>query len=206
MNVLLINGSPHPHGCTYTALSIAAESLNAEGVETEIFYIGNKPVRGCIDCRKCVQTGVCVFDDDACNTLIDRMKQADGVIVGSPVYYASANGALLALLDRIFYQKHSFFRLKPAASVVSARRAGTTAALDTLNKYFLAAEMPVVASQYWTMVHGSKPEDVFRDEEGVQVMKTLGTNMAWLLKSLDAAKAAVPRPPMVPKPRTNFIR
>lgn len=206
MNVLLINGSPRPHGCTYTALSIVGESLNAEGIETEIFQIGNKPVRGCIACRKCVDTNVCIFDDDVCNTLIDRMTKADGVVVGSPVYYASPNGALLALLDRVFYQKQDLFRLKPAASVVSARRAGTTASLDVLNKYFLISEMPVVASQYWTMVHGSKPEHVFQDEEGVQIMKTLGTNMAWLLKSLDAAKTTVPRPPLVKKAYTNFIR
>jgi len=207
MKVLLINGSPHPNGCTYTALREAAGALESEGIETEIFRIGNKPIRGCIACGGCGSTGVCVFNDEAVEAA-EKIAAADGLIVGSPVYYAGANGSLLALLDRVFYFAGSRFAGKPAAAVVSARRAGTTSALDQINKYFGISRMPVVSSQYWNMVHGSTPDEVRRDAEGLQIMRTLGRNMAWLIKSIEAGKKAGILPPE-PEPRhewTNFIR
>ena len=195
MKVLLLNGSPHPHGCTFTALSEVAKTLEENGVEAEILQIGAKPVRGCIACGGCAGKGRCAFGDDIVNTLIEKMEQADGFIVGSPVYYASANGAVECILDRAFY------------AVASARRAGTTATLDELTKYFTISQMPVVSSTYWPMVHGNKPEDVAKDEEGLQVMRNLGRNMAWLLKCIEAGKqAGVQVPEAERQYRTNFIR
>lgn len=204
MKVLLINGSPHQHGCTYTALSEVAKTLNEEGVDTRIFHIGNKPVRGCIACGGCGKKGRCVFDDDVANEMMELMRQADGIVVGSPVYYAGPNGALCALLDRAFYAAGGSFRLKPAAAVVSARRSGTTAAFDRLNKYFTINRMPVVSSQYWNGVHGFTPEDVKKDAEGLQTMRTLGRNMAWMLKSI--ATGGQPAPEAEPWTPTHFIR
>ena len=207
MKVLLLNGSPHPHGCTFTALSEVAKTLEESGVETEILQIGAKPVRGCIACGGCAGKGRCVFGDDIVNTLIEKMEQADGFIVGSPVYYASANGAVECILDRAFYAGGKAFVHKPAAAVASARRAGTTATLDELTKYFTISQMPVVSSTYWPMVHGNKPEDVAKDEEGLQVMRNLGRNMAWLLKCIEAGKqAGVQVPEAERQYRTNFIR
>ncbi len=203
MKVLLINGSPHPQGCTYTALREVADTLEAEGIETEIFQIGKAPVRGCIACRACARLGKCVFDDDPANELIAKLRAADGVVVGSPVYYAGPNGALCALLDRVFYAGGDF-SFKPAAAVVSARRSGTTAAFDRLNKYFTISKMPVVTSQYWNAVHGITPEDVKKDIEGLQVMRVLGRNMAWMLKTMAAAHQPTPEPE--PRQATNFIR
>ncbi len=202
MKVLLINGSPHKEGCTYTALSEVAAQLQKHEIETEIFWIGNQPIRGCIDCRSCWGKGRCVFDDDSVNQCIQKIIQADGLVVGTPVYSAGANGALLAVLDRMFYAASARLRFKPAAAVASARRAGTTPAIDQVNKYFQISCMPVVSSNYWPMVHGKTTDDVAQDAEGLQIMRVLGRNMAWLLK----ATAQVPAPEVEPKVMTNFIR
>ena len=207
MKVLLINGSPNEMGCTYTALSEVAGALEKEGIETEIFHIGKKPIRGCIGCGGCTKNNNrCVFDDDVVNQAIAKAEEADAYVIGSPVYFASANGALIAMLDRMFYAGKCF-AYKPAAAVVSARRAGTTASIDEINKYFSIRNMPVVSSKYWTMVHGNTPEEVKQDLEGMQNMRTLGRNMAWLLQCLDAGKKAGISIPEAETPvKTNFIR
>lgn len=205
MKVLLLNGSPHEKGCTHRALLEVAGALEHEGIETEMVHIGNQAVHGCIGCGKCGETGRCVFKGDPVNAFLDKMEQADGLVVGSPVYYASANGSLYSFLDRLFYAG-GCFAYKPAAAVASARRAGTTATLDTLNKYFTISQMPVVSSQYWNMVHGNSPEEVEQDLEGLQIMRTLGKNMAWMLKCFEAGKAAgVALPEAEKRARTNFI-
>ena len=160
MKVLLINGSPHKEGCTFTALSEIKDQLEKEGIDSEIFWIGNKPVRGCIACGKCGTLEKCAFDDDVANEIVEKMLESDGLIIGSPVYYAGPNGALCAILDRVFYAASSKFAFKPGASVVSCRRGGSTASFDRLNKYFTISNMPVVASKYWNMVHGNTPEEV----------------------------------------------
>ena len=206
MKVLLINGSPHKKGCTYTALREVADELERQGIETEIFQLGTAAVRSCTACGQCARTGRCVFDDDPVNQCLDRLRQADGLIVGAPVHYAGPAGAVTALLDRMFYRKSGFLALKPAAAVVSCRRGGASAAFDRLNKYFTIAQMPVVSSQYWNAVHGNTPEQVRQDLEGMQIMRTLGRNMAWLLKCIDYAKEAVPRPEQEERVATNFIR
>ncbi|MDR0429084.1 MAG: flavodoxin family protein [Tannerellaceae bacterium] len=207
MNVLLINGSPHKSGCTFTALSEIAGELEKQEIETRIFHTGTKPIRGCVACGKCRETGHCVYSDDPVNECIDRMKKADGIVVGSPVYYASPNGALLALLDRVFFAGSDAFAYKPAAAIVSCRRGGSATAFDVLNKYFTISNMPVVSSQYWNHVHGQTPEEVRQDLEGLQVMRTLARNMAWLLKCIDVAKGTVPYPEKeTMQYRTNFIR
>ena len=206
MNVLLINGSPHKTGCTFTALSEVAGQLNAQGIATHILHIGTKGVRGCIACNKCVDSGRCVFDDDPVNEAVDRLTQADGLVVGSPVYYAGPNGALCAFLDRLFYLKNAPYAYKPAAALVSCRRAGSSAALDRLTKYFTISNMAVVSSRYWNEVHGNTPDVVRRDLEGMQVMRVLGRNMAWLLRCIEAARGAVPHPEVEPPVWTNFIR
>ncbi|MCI6551978.1 MAG: flavodoxin family protein [Lachnospiraceae bacterium] len=206
MKVLLINGSPNEKGCTYTALGEVAGELEKEGIDTEIFWTGKAPVRGCIGCKGCVGRGRCVFDDDGVNQILAKAEEADGYVIGSPVYFASPNGGLLALLDRIFYAGKCF-AYKPAAAVVSARRAGTTASLDGLCKYFSIRNMPIVSSRYWTMVHGNTPEEVRQDLEGMQTMRVLGRNMAWLLKCLEAGRRFGISVPEEETPvRTNFIR
>lgn len=206
MKVLLINGSPREEGCTYTALCEVADALQKQEIDTEIFQLGRQPIRGCIGCGGCAGKGRCVFDDDAVNRAIERAESADAYVIGSPVYFASANGALIALLDRMFYAGRCF-AYKPAAAVVSARRAGTTASIDEINKYFSIRNMPVVSSKYWTMVHGNSPEEVRQDLEGMQNMRILGNNMAWLLKCLEAGKAAGIEIPVAEEPvKTNFIR
>ena len=204
MKVLLINGSPHEKGCTYTALNEIATTLNSHGIDTQIYHIGNGPVRGCIACGRCNQLGQCAFNDDPANEILSLMRAADGVVIGSPVYYAAPNGALCALLDRVFYSSCGTLLFKPAAAIVSARRSGTTAAFDRLNKYFTINRMPIVSSQYWNGVHGFTPEDVRKDEEGLQIMRTLGHNMAWLLKSIKSGKQ--PFPIIEPGKGTNFIK
>jgi len=186
MKVLLVNGSTNRGGCTFTALSEVAGELEKNGVETEFFQIGTSPVRGCTACGQCRKLGKCAFDEDICNALGAKILAADGVVIGSPVYFSGPNGALCAVLDRVFYSLMGKFRYKPAACVVSCRRGGASAAFDRLNKYFTIAQMPVVSSQYWNAVHGFKPDDVRRDLEGLQIMRTLGSNMAWLLKSIKA--------------------
>ena len=192
MKVLLINGSPNHDGCTYTALAEVAKPLAEKGVETEWFHIGTKPVRGCVSCGKCFKTGVCVFDDDACNTLAAKIREADGIVVGSPVYFAGPNGALCALLDRVFYSNYAGnFKHKAAAAVVNCRRGGASAAFDRLNKYFTIAQMHVISSQYWNDTHGNRPDQVALDAEGLQTMRVIGKNMAWLL---DCIKSGSPPP------------
>lgn len=206
MKVLLLNGSPHPHGCTFTALSEVAGALEKNGIETEIFQIGNQPISGCIACGKCRDTGKCVISDGV-NDFVEKAKSADGFVFGSPVYYASASGQISSFLDRAFYGKSAIFEGKPGAAVVSCRRAGSTASLDQLNKYFTISGMPVVSSRYWNMVHGNAPEEVVQDKEGMQVMRTLGNNMAWLLKCIELGKAqGVSFPEKEPAQKTNFIR
>jgi len=210
MKVLLVNGSPNPKGCTYTALEEVAKALNGEGIETEIFQIGTKPLPGCIACGKCLELGCCAFKDRV-NDFLDIAKDADGFVFGSPVHFASAGGAITSFMDRVFFTdlcsgKQSFY-LKPAAAVVSARRAGTSATFDQLNKYFTISEMPVISSRYWNMVHGVTPEDVKKDLEGLQIMRTLGRNMAWFLRCKEAAfKAGVAFPEREERVATNFIQ
>lgn len=207
MKVLMINGSPHQKGCTYTALDEAAEALHAEGIETDFFWIGTKPIAGCIACGKCTDTKKCVFEDKV-NAFLAVAGGYDGFIFGSPVYYASANGSLISFMDRVFYASgKDIFYLKPAAAVVSARRAGTTAAFDQINKYFTISQMPIIASSYWNNVHGRTPEDVKKDLEGLQIMRTLGRNMAWFLKCKEAGiRTGVPFPEREEWIATNFIR
>ncbi len=206
MKVLMINGSPRKESCTLTALNEIATTLNENGVETNIVSIGTKEIRGCIACQKCISTGYCIFKGDPVNELVDAMKEHDGLIVGSPVYYAAPNPSLCALLDRMFYYKSAPFAYKPGAAIVSCRRAGSTAAIDCLQKFFTIAQMPIVSSQYWPMVHGNSPDQTRQDLEGMQTMRVLGRNMAWLLKCIEAGKGTVPMPKVEERALTNFIR
>lgn len=211
MKVVLVNGSPNQNGCTYTALMEVSKTLQKEGIDSEIFWIGNKPISGCIDCRGCAKTGKCVFND-VVNEFLQIAREADGFVFGSPVHYAALTGAITSFMDRAFFSEilgngNKAFYLKPAAAVVSARRAGTTAAFDQLNKYFTIQEMPVISSRYWNMVHGTKPEDVHKDEEGLYNMRVLARNMAYFLKCKEAGnKAGVPLPEQEQPVFTNFIR
>jgi len=211
MKVLLVNGSPNEKGCTYTALMEVAKTLNNEGIDTEFFWIGNKPISGCIACYRCAVTGNCSIKDTV-NEFRGLADCADGFIFGTPVYYASGNGSLVSFMDRVFFSEgygnngKAFF-MKPAATVVSARRAGTTAAFDQINKYYTISQMPVVSSLYWNMVHGRTPEDVLKDGEGLYIMRTLGRNMAYMLKCLEAGRnAGVPLPAEEEPVVTDFIR
>lgn len=190
MKVLLINGSPHEKGSTYTALREIAGQLEARGVEAEIFHIGTKPVSGCLACGKCRENGGRCVIDDVVNRALDKAKDCDGFVFGSPVYYASANGSMISFMDRLFYTHNDYFAYKPAACVTAARRAGTTATYDQLNKYLGINKMINIPSQYWNMVIGRDPEEVARDKEGLEIMRTLGKNMAWMLEVLEAAKIA----------------
>ncbi len=207
MKVLLINGSPHEHGTTYVALSEVARTLNAEGVDTEIFHIGTDAIHGCIACHYCGKEGRCVFPDDPVNTIIEKAAASDGFIFGAPVHYAGPAGVMHAILDRAFYAGKAAFTYKPGAAVVCCRRGGATASFDSLNKYFTIANMPVVPSQYWNMVHGATPEDALQDAEGLQTMRTLARNMAWMLRCFEAGREAGISIPAPEAPqRTNFIR
>lgn len=207
MKVLLINGSPNKKGCTYTALCEVEKELNRQNIETEIFYIGNKPLRGCTACAKCLETGKCVFEDDAVNAGLARAGESDGFVFGSPVHYAGPSGFIKSFLDRCFFAGSDTFAYKPGAAVVSCRRGGATAAFEQLNKYFTINNMPVVSSQYWNMVHGNTPQEVLQDLEGLQTMRMLGRNMAWLLQSITAGKnAGVALPEKEERMWTNFIR
>ena len=206
MKVLLINGSPHREGCTHTALAEVAAELEKQGVETREFWTGPAPAGGCLGCGGCARTGRCVQKDKV-NEALELLPDIDGLIVGSPVHYAAASGSVTGFLDRLFYAGGAALRYKPGAAVVSARRAGTTAALDQLNKYFTIDQMPLVSSQYWNMVHGNTPDQVRQDAEGMQTMRQLARNMAWMLRCLEAGRAAgVPLPKNEEKVRTNFIR
>ena len=182
MHVLLLNGSPNAEGCTFTALSEIAATLKRENITSEIFQLGKKPVRGCVACGACRERGTCAFQDDALPALVEAAKRADGIVIGSPVYYAGPNGALCALLDRLFFSSGNLLKGNPGAAVVSCRRGGASAAFDRLNKYFTINQMPVVSSQYWNSVHGFTPDDVRKDAEGLQTMRTLAHNMARMLR------------------------
>ncbi|MBD7911745.1 MULTISPECIES: flavodoxin family protein [Clostridium] len=208
MKVLLINGSPKAQGCTYTALSEVAKELKKENIEAEIFHVGNDPIRGCMGCGGCSKTnsGKCVFNNDTVNIALEKAKEADAFIFGSPVHYAAPSGSITSFLDRFFYAGNCF-QYKPGAAVVSCRRGGAASTFDQLNKYFSISNMPIVSSQYWNMVHGNTPEEVKQDLEGMQTMRTLGRNMAWLLKSIQAGKdAGLSLPKKEQKIATNFIR
>jgi multimeric flavodoxin WrbA len=205
MKVLLVNGSPHNEGCTYTALQEVAKVLNLEGIETEIYWIGNRPISGCIACSKCISTGLCCIDDTV-NPFIEKARNADAFIFGSPVHYAAASGALTSFLDRAFYGKSSLYALKPGAAIVSCRRGGASAAFDQINKYFTISNMPIVSGNYWNQVHGNTPEETLQDLEGLQNMRYLGYNMAWILKCIELGKSSGINPTKEEKIRTNFIR
>ncbi len=211
MKVLLVNGGPHKNGCTYTALEEVSKTLQEEGIETEIFWIGIKPIAGCIACKTCAKTGKCVFDD-VVNEFVEKAKEADGFIFGSPVHYAGATGAITSFMDRVFYSassggKAEYFLYKPAAAISSARRAGTTATYDQLNKYFGINQMPIISSRYWNMVHGNSPEEVVKDEEGMQSMRILARDMAYYLKCIEAGREkGIALPKKEETKFTNFIR
>lgn len=207
MKVLLINGSPKDAGCTYTALNEVASALQNEGIDTEIVSVGKAPIQGCIGCGGCAKAGKCVFNNDMVNTVIAKATEADGFIVGTPVHYAAASGAITSLMDRVCYAGGKHLAFKPAAAIASCRRGGASAAFDQLNKYFTILNMPIVSSNYWNQVHGNTPDEVAQDAEGMQTMRQLGRNMAWILKSLDAAKQArIPMPTCEAKIKTNYIR
>lgn len=211
MKVLLVNGSCNKNGCTFTALKEISDTLNKQDIETEIIQLGSSPYRDCIGCGGCRKSdeGKCVFDDDIVNTIIEKAKNSDAFVFGSPVYYAHPSGRLLSVMDRIFYAGGKFFEYKPAAAIVSARRSGTTASLDAIIKHFTINNMPVVSSNYWPMVHGgqNKPDEVKQDLEGLQIMRTLGLNMALMLKNIEAGKkAGVQKPQLEDRVLTNFIR
>lgn len=204
--ILLINGSPHEHGCTYTALKEVADTLAAGGVDSEFVYLGTKPVAGCIACGSCAGTGRCAFGDQV-NEVLEKLDEYDGIVTGSPVYYAGPSGQICAFLDRLFYASRGRMAGKLAAAVVSCRRGGASAAFDRLNKYFTISNMNVVSSQYWNQVHGKVPEDVRKDKEGLQTMRTLAQNIIWNLKNMEAGRAAGVEPPEYEaKEYTNFIR
>ncbi|MGI6117242.1 MAG: flavodoxin family protein [Bilifractor sp.] len=209
MKVLLVNGSPHRKGCTYTALCEVGAALEKEGIEADPFWIGNKPLTGCIGCGYCMKNGRCHYDDSV-NRFLDLAKDYDGFVFGAPVHFASAAASMIAFMTRAFFVDQFAglhrFMFKPGAAVVSARRAGTTAALEELNKYLLYAQMPIASSRYWNMVHGQTPEDVKKDTEGMQIMCVLGKNMAWLLKCIEAGKnSGVALPEQEKRISTNFI-
>ena len=202
MKVVLINGSPHRKGNTFIALSEVAGALEKEGVQTEIIQLGIKAVQGCIACNKCAELGHCVFQDTLYNLVREALQEADGIVVGSPVYYAGPNGALCALLDRVVYSCSELLAYKAGASVAVCRRGGASATFDRLNKYFTILNMPVVSSQYWNSVHGMRPGEATEDAEGLQTMRMLGRNMAWLLKGVKREE----RPEPELRVMTNFIR
>lgn len=204
MKVLLLNGSPAAHGCTYTALSEVVKTLEENGIETEIMHVGHLHLRGCINCGKCSELGKCVFDD-VVNEVAAKLAEADGLVIGSPVYYASANGTLVSLLDRLFFSNSHDLSMKVGACVVSARRGGCASTFDQLNKYFTISGMPVAPSQYWNSVHGFTPDDVRKDEEGLQVMRALGRNMAFLIKSIALGKEQFGLPKKEKRLWTHFI-
>jgi multimeric flavodoxin WrbA len=205
MKTLLVNGSPRKDGNTAVALAEIAKALEAEGIGSETFWIGNKPVRGCIACGRCRDAGRCVFDDDPANALAEKLAGADAVVVGSPVYYGQPAGTLLAVLQRVFFSNTASVRGKPAAAVAVCRRGGATAAFQCLDMPFRMLDCPVVGSQYWNIAYGREPGEAARDAEGMQTMRTLARNLAWLLKNL-RAPGAVPPPEREPWQPMHFIR
>ncbi len=204
MKVLMLNGSPNINGCVMTALKEVEKSLNEEGIETEIITVGNKDIRGCIACNSCVKTGKCIFNDIVVE-IASKFESSDGIIIGTPVYYAGSNGNLISLLDRLFYSSHFDKTMKVGAAVISSRRAGSTSAFDEINKYFTISNMPIVSSNYWNEVHGSKKEDVLKDKEGLQTMRNLGKNMAFLIKSIALGKEKYSLPKNEEKIVTSFV-
>lgn len=206
MKVLMLNGSAKPNGNTYAALSEIAKQLEKEGISCEIFQMGGEAVRDCIGCGQCTETG-CIFADDRVNEFIAKAKEADGFVFGTPVYYAHPSGRILSFLDRVFYSSSRSFAFKPAASVVVARRGGCSASFDVLNKYFGISQMPVAGSTYWNMVHGRVPGEASLDAEGLQTMRNLAKNLAWMLKCFEAGKEkGIPLPETERGNQTNFIR
>ena len=205
MKVLLVNGSSHEKGCTYTALAEVAKALNANGVETEIYWLGQNQISGCKGCWACKKVKKCVIDDGV-NEFVAKAAEFDGFVFGSPVYYASAAGALVSFMDRVFYSGGKNLAFKPAAAVVSCRRAGASTTFDVINKYFTINNMPIVGSNYWNEIHGNTAEEAAQDAEGLQTMRMLGNNMAWLLKCIALGKEAVIAPETEKKIWTNFIR
>lgn len=204
MKVLLINGSPHQKGCTYTALREVEKTLNEEGIETELIQIGSRIIRGCVACNACDKLDRCVFNDDPVNEIGDKLRASDGIVVGSPVYYAGPNGTLVNLLTRIFYSNGEDLSMKVGAAVVSCRRSGATATFEQLNKFFTISGMPVASSQYWNNVHGFTAKDVEKDLEGLQTMRTLAHNMAFLMRGISAAKESEGLPEKETRVSTSF--
>ncbi|MBQ3700162.1 MAG: flavodoxin family protein [Prevotella sp.] len=206
--ILLINGSPHVKGCTATALGVVADTLEQNGIETEIIHVGHKDIRGCISCYKCKELRKCVFDKDMVNEVAEKFKEADGIVIGSPVYFGAVSGTMTSFLNRLFFSLPAEVkRMKVGAAVVSARRAGTTATFDQLNKYFLHGEMPIASSRYWNIVHGNSSNEVMKDEEGLQTMRVLGRNMAFLIRAIAREREAAGLPETEPtRIATNFIR
>lgn len=206
MKVLLINGSPHANGCTYTALHEIETTLHAQGIDTEMLYLGHKPIAGCIACGSCLKTGYC-FRDDQVREIQKRIEEFDGLIIGSPVYYSAPTGQLVSFLNRLFYATGSRWAGKLGASVVSCRRGGASATFEQLNQYFTISNMPIVSSQYWNSIHGYTPDDVHKDEEGLQTMRVLGLNMAWLLRCIEAGKKqGIEKPVYESRLMTSFIK
>ena len=205
MKVLLINGSPNEKGCTFTALSEVAKTLNENSVNTEIIHVGHKDIRGCIACRKCRETKKCSFDD-LVNDIALRFAECEGLVIGSPVYYSSANGTMVSFLDRLFFSTSFDKTMKVGAAVVAARRTGCSSTFDVLNKYFTISGMPIASSQYWNELHGHFPDEAMKDEEGLQTMRVLGRNMAFLIKSIALGKERYGLPEKETRIMTNFIR
>lgn len=207
MKVLMLNGSNRANGCTFTALTEIGKELEKEGIEYEIYQLGAKSILDCTGCGACGKTRKCIFSENDVNEFTEKAKEFDGFIFGTPVYYAHPSGRILSFLDRAFYSSAESFRFKPGASITSARRAGTSASLDVLNKYFTISSMPNIGSSYWNMVHGNKPEEVAQDLEGLQTMRNLAKNMAWMLKCIEVGKQnGITVPELDRSNRTNFIR
>ena len=203
MKVLLLNGSPHPNGCTARALKEVSDTLEKEGIETETIHIGNKDIRGCIDCGYCQENKKCVFDDEV-NKIAEIFKDSDGIVVGTPTYYAGSNGTVLALLDRLFHSSYIKKSMKVGAAVISSRRAGSTSALDEIYKYYGISNMPIATASYWNEVHGFTAEDVEKDLEGLRTMRNLGRNMAFMIKSINLGKEKYGLPENEKGPFTSF--
>jgi len=206
MKVLAFNGSPKKHGCTYTALKLATDELEAQGIGTEIMHVGGSLLHGCADCRHCGKAGLCVYDDDMVNECIRKAREADGILLGSPVYFSGIAGAMKCFMDRFFFAGGDFLEYKIGAAVVSLRRSGAVDTFHQMNNYLNIRKVVIVPSQYWNAVHGNTPEEVMQDKEGVQIMQMLGRNMAWLLSLKENGKDTVFLPEKMPRVSTNFIR